>query len=494
MFKFVENVTEFIKENLEKNAKRIESEIETYEKTAKEYEEIADNKEQEANKKEQNAALIDLNPQKEVQDYKIDDNGEEIPDGSHYETDEYEKSQNIARYNQLMKDAQKDRKDAAKYRKDIAKLRKLISMLKLLKGDIKGSIDNWNLAIENARGSINQTTKLLNDGITVLRSTILTSNLPNIVNIGKWIYQEGKKTASKIVENFSSNLEKVFGIDKYYGKTIEKLYSGLAVLGIFGQDIQIEYIQKDILKCYEEYLDTLDISEEEKTVLLKKLERNLPNIKILPKDEYYKYFDHNSVASYNEIDNTAYVCKGLRVSEMKIAHEIAGHSMGSMVPDEYKLVKNRDGFLVSKYTPYDMNTGKWYSGFDEATTQYFTRRIEKNPKTIKTEQKTFYFNELGCSYVWSVDALEKVTTSMTNTGRCNGEKILFQTYVGDDKTLFEKEFNKIMQDDGSKYVEFSELLAKSISSGPEANEARLKLEIFTKEFDEKCANHVDNKS
>ena len=220
MFKFVENVTEFIKENLEKNAKRIETEIETYEKTAKEYEEIADNKEQEANKKEQNAALIDLNPQKEVQDYKIDDNGEEIPDGSHYETDEYEKSQNIARYNQLMKDAQKDRKDAAKYRKDIAKLRKLISMLKLLKGDIKGSIDNWNLAIENARGSINQTTKLLNDGITVLRSTILTSNLPNIVNIGKWIYQEGKKTASKIVENFSSNLEKVFGIDKYYGKTI----------------------------------------------------------------------------------------------------------------------------------------------------------------------------------------------------------------------------------------------------------------------------------
>ena len=36
MFKFVENVTEFIKENLEKNAKRIETEIETYEKTAKE--------------------------------------------------------------------------------------------------------------------------------------------------------------------------------------------------------------------------------------------------------------------------------------------------------------------------------------------------------------------------------------------------------------------------------------------------------------------------
>lgn len=84
---------------------------------------------------------------------------------------------------------------------------------------------------------------------------------------------------------------------------------------------------------------------------------------------------------------------------------------------------------------------------------------------------------------------------MTDNGACDGEKLLFESYYGEDKTKFEKKFNEIMQDDGSSYTEFLELM--HYVAGEEGNEKKYdsipKLESFTEEFDKKCEEYNNRK-
>ena len=95
MFEFTKNVADNLVKSLEQTRKSMETEAQNYETKATEYESLATDKENEASSKESEASSIDLNPQKEVKDYTTDEEGNSVPNGSHWETDEATKAQNI---------------------------------------------------------------------------------------------------------------------------------------------------------------------------------------------------------------------------------------------------------------------------------------------------------------------------------------------------------------------------------------------------------------
>ena len=75
LFGYDENVMSGILRGLVQTILTMGKDVEKYESKAKELEEKAAEKEKEAEKEESDASLIDLNPQKDVQDYTTDEKG-----------------------------------------------------------------------------------------------------------------------------------------------------------------------------------------------------------------------------------------------------------------------------------------------------------------------------------------------------------------------------------------------------------------------------------
>lgn len=543
MFEFTKNVADNLVKSLEQTRKSMETEAQNYETKATEYESLATDKENEASSKESEASSIDLNPQKEVQDYTTDEEGNSVPNGSHWETDEATRAQNIATYNQLLAEAQQARAKVAEYRANAANLRTLAGSLKLLAGDIRGSINNWNLAIENTTKAITQSTNLLNDEINSIRSAISTFNfnVPNVINIGNWIsniennisniinldnfntkiqkglnwlYEIGKKTGAKISEGFTSGIVGIFDeIIKPFITGANPLKNvvifGLGLIGIYTEpqidpayiveDERIDNAKKEAINLYNEYLNTLNISEEQKEQYRQLFEEKIQNVLVL-KNEYFESLPgvraNTIMGMYigkSGGKGTGYLKEDSLNGENLVnilIHEIGGHGVGTM--GQSKLAQN-GGIYIYDITDINkvpnnprMNID---IGIEEAVTEYVTGKICKE----KNED---------CSYKYSVDLLEKMVNSMTKYGICDGDALVYETYVGNDKKLLENKINEILGDDSSveymnetrklNYSTINKIMDGANGGQSEYNGFDLNdMNKVAEEFDRKCAEYAE---
>lgn len=542
MFEFTKNVADNLVKSLEQTRKSMETEAQNYEAKATEYESLATDKENEASSKESEASSIDLNPQKEVQDYTTDEEGNSVPNGSHWETDEATKAQNIATYNQLLAEAQQARADAAKYRANAANLRTLAGSLKLLAGDIRGSINNWNLAIENTTKAITQSTNLLNNEINSIRSAIsaFNFNIPKEINIGSWIsnignnisniinldnfntkikeglnwlYEIGKKTGAKKSEGFTSGIVGIFDeIIKPFITGANPLKNvvvfGLGLIGIYTEpqidpayiveDERIDNAKKEAINLYVEYLNTLNISEEQKKQYRQAFEEKIQKAVVL-KNEYFEDIpgvSANTMGIYvgkSGGKGTGYLkedaLNGKNFVNILI-HEIGGHGVGTM--GQWKVTQNGGIYM---YDIKDINKVpdnpkmNMDGAIDEAVTEYVTGKICKE----KNED---------CGYKYSVDLLEKMVNSMTKYGICDGDALVYETYVGNDKKLLENKINKIFGDNCSieymnetrklNYSTISKIMEGANGRQSEYNGFDLNdMNKVAEEFDRKCAEYAE---
>ncbi len=542
MFEFTKNVADNLVKSLEQTRKSMETEAQNYETKATEYESLATDKENEASSKESEASSIDLNPQKEVQDYTTDEEGNSVPNGSHWETDEATKAQNITTYNQLLAEAQQARADAAKYRANAANLRTLAGSLKLLDGDIRGSINNWNLAIENTTKAITQSTNLLNDEINSIRSAIsaFNFNIPKEINIGSWIsnignnisniinldnfntkiqeglnwlYEIGKKTGAKISKGFTSGIVGIFDeIIKPFITGANPLKNvvvfGLGLIGIYTEpqidpayiveDERIDNAKKEAINLYVEYLNTLNISEEQKKQYRQAFEEKIQKAVVL-KNEYFEDIpgvSANTMGIYvgkSGGKGTGYL-KEDALNEKNfvniLIHEIGGHGVGTM--GQWKVTQNGGIYM---YDIKDINKVpdnpkmNMDGAIDEAVTEYVTGKICKE----KNED---------CGYKYSVDLLEKMVNSMTKYGICDGDALVYETYVGNDKKLLENKINKIFGDNCSieymnetrklNYSTISKIMEGANGRQSEYNGFDLNdMNKVAEEFDRKCEEYAE---
>ena len=542
MFEFTKNVADNLVKSLEQTRKSMETEAQNYEAKATEYESLATDKENEAISKESEASSIDLNPQKEVQDYTTDEEGNSVPNGSHWETDEATKEQNITTYNQLIAEAQQARAKVAEYRANAANLRTLAGSLKLLSGDISGSINNWNLAIENSTKAITQSINLLNNEIDSIRSAIsaFNFNIPKEINIGSWIsnignnisniinldnfntkiqeglnwlYEIGKKTGAKISEGFTSGIVGIFDeIIKPFITGANPLKNvvvfGLGLIGIYTEpqidpayiveDERIDNAKKEAINLYVEYLNTLNISEEQKKQYRQAFEEKIQKAVVL-KNEYFEDIpgvSANTMGIYvgkSGGKGTGYLkedaLNGKNFVNILI-HEIGGHGVGTM--GQWKVTQNGGIYMYDiKDTNKVPDNPKMNmdGAMDEAVTEYITGKICKE----KNED---------CGYKYSVDLLEKMVNSMTKYGICDGDALVYETYVGNDKKLLEDKINKIFGDNCSieymnetrklNYSTINKIMDGANGGQSEYNGFDLNdMNKVAEEFDRKCAEYAE---
>ena len=202
LFGYDENVMSGILRGLVKTILTMGTDVEKYESTAEKLEVEAAEKEKYAGDKESEASLIDLNPQKDVQDYTTDEKGNQVPDGTHKETDEAQKATNIARRDSLLQKAAQAKKEAANNRANAAQLRRLAAGLRLLKGDVEAAQKNFQLAADNTKKAVTESTNLLVAGASMIGKVISVFNVPEAKNVGDW------------AKGFGNNVLKTFlGVD-----------------------------------------------------------------------------------------------------------------------------------------------------------------------------------------------------------------------------------------------------------------------------------------
>ena len=543
MFEFTKNVADNVASQLGRTKGDMLNEADEYEKSAREKEAKASENEAKATQDESDASIIELNPQRTVVEEEYDPETNTYKKvGETSEPDTAKAAENKALYDSLLAEATKLRKEAADLRKEAANLAGLAASLRFSAGDLEGALKDLQLAIENSTKAITQSINLLNNEIDSIRSAISAFNfgIPKEINIGSWIsnignnisniinldnfntkiqeglnwlYEIGKKTGAKISEGFTSGIVGIFDeIIKPFITGANPLKNvvvfGLGLMGIYTEpqidpayiveDERIDNAKKEAINLYNEYLNTLNISEEQKEQYRQAFEEKIQNAVVL-KNEYFEGLGFGATTMGVYIGKsggkgTGYIKEDALNGEYLVnilIHEVGGHGVGTM--GQSKLSQNGGIYIydikdINKVpNNFRMNI---HAGMEEAVTEYVTGKICKEK------------NE-GCHYNYSVDLLEKMLGSMTKHGICDGDALVYENYVGNDKKLLENKVNEIFGDDSSveymnetiklNYSTISDIMygANGGSNGFDLND----MNKVAEEFDKKCAEYAEkNKS
>lgn len=322
-------------------------------------------------------------------------------------------------------------------------------------------VKKFNQAIVIANQAINYTSNLLNEASELTVNVIAAFNVTDVNNFNEW------------VSNVGANLIKVFRGD-LQEKTNEK------------DNMSFEEAKEEAKEKYAKYINSLDgYTEEEKTELINKFNEQIDKAVVLSDEEFTKRFGAMEkgvgvVAVYNGPEDRAYVRAGYEGQTGRIIHEIGGHGTGTLCEKQGYFYIDPETNDVVIYTgkyeeaPYTLTYGTLDAkglGMTEATTEYFTRRIDGDKRD-------------GCSYNVSTDALEKIMKTMTKYGNVDAEKLLLDSYTGNDKGKFERKFNEMMEND-----EAYELLDDYMYKANNGDVAAKKLvEVYAMLFEFKCKN------
>lgn len=253
------------------------------------------------------------------------------------------------------------------------------------------------------------------------------------------------ETGAKVAQNAIASALTFIGIDSLptQGK---KAVPNAATINGTEQDSKMtfEEAKTDAKEKYAKYVEKFNCyTEEQKKDLINKYNEQIDKVEVLSDDEFWKQIGNANpatVAYYNGPKDKVYISEKYAGNTDILIHEIGGHGTGSMSTTEgYYYTDQNTGESVLYTGTYEDSSTKltWmgnYSGIGEATTEFFTRKINGE----KSE---------GCIYNSSVDALESILNTMTKYGGVNAEELLFETYTSDDKEKFAKKYNQMMGSD-----------------------------------------------
>ena len=403
MFEYLESAATDIINELNKCVAQMEKDAQDYEKQAKENERQAEKNISDA-KDLEGASYM-----------------EEVPYQDEDGTTKYRTEENTAKKNAAMKKAADLKAEAIKLRINAGILRGLASIIRNGKLDILSKAKLFDNAVESVNRAISNTNTLLS---------------------------KGASEVSLVISRFCDTKFKITGITS---------------------TMSFYKAKEEAKELYINYLLTLDnYSGEEKNELLKKFCEQIDNVKVLSDAEFTERFAKNNpgvVAVYNGPSDRAYIREGYEGNIEVIMHEVGGHGTGTMCNSEGYWYTDPDtgrkiyaGDYAENYEdfPYPL---EWLgsasgSGMNEATTEYFARKISGK-------------KDATCAYNAATDALEIITENMTKNCGINGEELLFDTYVGEDKGKFGRVFNEIMNDDKA-YDRLDENMRKANNGNLEA--------------------------
>ena len=361
------------------------------------------------------------------------------------------------------------------------------------------------------KGGIEKLQEMANEIIDNVK--ISTTNVQEFTSeIGNYIMESplGQK-AKEFIDSFSEqNIENL--IDQNREKLANNIVSALTFFGadpefietIMGDSVKIdltnsvetfEEAKAEAKRLYVEYINGLDYTDEEKQQLINKFNIAVDNIEVLSDQDMAKLMGNGdsgfiTLAFYNGPLDKAYIRESSKIDVATIIHEVGGHGTGSMIPPEYMgyyyfneetqqydlydgTYEDADCFLL--YMSASDKNGTIYAGIDEATTEYFTRKIYGEVESTS-------------AYNGSTDTLESITESMKEHCGIDGEKLLYETYTGEDKDAFKNVYNEIMGDD-TAYDELTNIMYSNNTQG--GSEFTLDVEAFA--FDVKCKQYKQQK-
>lgn len=321
MFKFIEEITDSIVENLEKYVQNLKKEVALYE-------EVAKNKEKDAQNKEEEAKLEELRNYTKSEEYEeTDEQGNTTIKTREIEDLEAEVAAK-ERADELRKEAAKLRTEAIKSEalarkidKDIEKLEERIKKIKQV--------------IQGVKDAGDKVTGIITDGGNLIAKTF---NLP-IINKDKI----NAETQEREPETFE----------------------------------EAKQIAKD---KYANYINSQDgYTDDEKQVLIDKYNNAIDNMEVLSDDEFdakFGNFDETKmVAIYNGPQDKAYIRASQQTSVHIIIHEVGGHGTGSLIPDEYHYYD--DAGVYKHYSILsDKSTNR--HAVNEAATELLAQRVSGN--------------------------------------------------------------------------------------------------------------------
>ena len=361
------------------------------------------------------------------------------------------------------------------------------------------------------KGGIEKLQEMANEVIDNVK--IATTNVQEFTSeIGNYIMESPLGQAAKeFIDGFTEqNVESL--IDQNRAKLANNIVSALTFFGadpefietILGDSVTIELTNSvetfeeakaEAKRLYVEYINGLDYTDEEKQQLINKFNTAVDNIEVLSDQDMAKLMGNGdsgfiTMAFYNGPLDKAYIRESSKIDVATIIHEVGGHGTGSMIPPEYQGYHYFDEEL-QRYVKYEGNfedadcfllymstsdkNGTIYAGIDEATTEYFTRKIYGEVESTS-------------AYNGSTDTLESITESMKEHCGIDGEKLLYETYTGEDKDAFKNVYNEIMGDD-TAYDELTNIMYSNNTQG--GSEFTLDVEAFA--FDVKCKQYKQQK-
>ena len=190
------------------------------------------------------------------------------------------------------------------------------------------------------------------------------------------------------------------------------------------------------------------------------------------------------MAFYNGVDNKIYLNQESAIDAISLTQDV-NNGMGTMSPNgtmaywqyspetnefSLKSTENFDstqGLLLNGYD-YD---AKMYSGINDASNGLLSKDI------CGTANSNYTYNN-------GTYTLESITTSITNHCGINGEQLLCNTYVGENKSLLANKYNEIMGNDNA-YNElvgalYEEKMSGNYSSGAKLDSIAFEFEVKAK--------------
>ncbi len=256
---------------------------------------------------------------------------------------------------------------------------------------------------------------------------------------------------------------------------------------VSGDITTFEEAKAEAKRLYVEYINQFNYTEEEKQNLIAKFNSQIDNAVVLSDEEFFKKSDiltEATKAFYNGPNEKIYLREQVATDVGTLIHEAGGHGTGGMIPSElqgYYIYDDETGTYTKyegdfeqipeglMYISISDEEGISYWGIDEATTEYITREIYGETRE-------------DCAYNSSADALQKIVDDMTEHCGIDGEKLLYDTYTGEDKDLFKNKYNEIMQDEDA----YDLLIDQMIGANYGDKGAEIMLDIITTTFEKKA--------
>ena len=249
---------------------------------------------------------------------------------------------------------------------------------------------------------------------------------------------------------------------------------------------EINKVIDEAKDLYVQYLNKFNYTEEEKQQFVLKFNTVLNNVAVSSKEALSGIpLASNIMASYNGVENKIYLNQESAIDVMSLTQN-ANNGMGTMAPNGtlayWQYSPETNEFSLKANENFDSTQGLLLNGYDYGAGIYSGINDASNGLLAKdicgTANNNYTFNN-------GTYTLENITTSITNHCGINGEQLLCNTYVGENKNLLASKYNEIMGNDNA-YNELVGALYEEKMSGSYSSGAKLDSIAF--EFETKARN------